>query len=268
MIDALTAYITNSLQNKTLTIDPNTIAHLLGLPNVPNDQPILINGSSIPEEAIHRVVSNIIDTNWDFIKERLSPSNLYLECTVVDGVDDPYGKWPKSLGNVVILESKYLTKSMAKFVPDNLLVQDFIAQTLGLKNKTATDPDQLFNLKDYIENININEHALMVVVQYADRFKSYVKSTKGMDHDLILFTNDVAEALEIDYPVDFTLPIQQTLTGLNYLKLFLDQVHIIIICLFYNFLQFIIIYIKNFTLFFFIIFFSHFMVIFDCQVSY
>jgi hypothetical protein len=36
---------------------------------------------------------------------------------VVDGVDDPLGKWPSSLGNVIVLEMKWIPKLIETVLP-------------------------------------------------------------------------------------------------------------------------------------------------------
>jgi hypothetical protein len=45
-----------------------------------------------------------------------------------------------------------------------------------------------------------------------------------MNADLIEFTNQISVALGLSYPVEIALPLQELLVGLNYLRMFLDQV--------------------------------------------
>lgn len=71
---------------------------------------------------------------------------------------------------------------------------------------------------------------------YNNRFETYVKDQKGMNFDMIAFTNEVSgtqffqtvtyhvDALGFTYPVDFTLPLYTALIPLYYIRLFLDQV--------------------------------------------
>lgn len=64
----------------------------------------------------------------------------------------------------------------------------------------------------------------MAIVQYKNRFETYVKETSGMEFDMIQFTNDVVEALGVYYPVNLQLPLKDILVTLNYLRMFLDQI--------------------------------------------
>lgn len=226
----MSTFIKNLLANRTITVQEERILDILGLtgsnrpsfiPPLDDNDSVTINLDNISQESIDIMVEQFLDTNWDDIQARLSPDQLYIECTVVDGVDDPAGKWPKSLGNVAVLESSYILRSVAQIVPDSPQIQDIIATTLGLKNANDTE---MYNIKEHIESLDINAYALMVIIQYAGRFEAYVKETNGMNQEMILFTNAVSEAIGVYYPAEFQLPIQEILVGLNYLRTFLDQV--------------------------------------------
>ena len=112
-------------------------------------------------------------------------------------------------------------RSLSNLLPKNVAAQDLIAQILGLKDPTDPNP---YNLKEHMEEVDINALALVAVVQFAGRFDTYVKGTDGMNADLIGFTNEVVEALGIRYPVRLSLPLQEILIGLNYARMFLDQI--------------------------------------------
>ena len=219
--------IISSLQNQTVTVDVNItkIMEAAGI-NIPipqkyQEEDITFNLGNVSYDTVYTLVNQYLLNNWDQVESLFSPENYHIECTVVDGLDDPYGKWPKSLGNVAILESKYLITMIQKLIPKNALIQNFIAISLGLKDPSDTSN---FNLVEYIGNIQINDYAILVIAQYRDRFETYVKDTDGMDHDLTLFSNDVSEALGITYPADLELPIEEILVGLNYLRIFLNQI--------------------------------------------
>ena len=70
----------------------------------------------------------------------------------------------------------------------------------------------------------LQSYALTVITMYADRFNTYVKDLKPMNRDFITFTNQVADYLGYDYPATFSLPLQQAMQPLYFLRLFLDQV--------------------------------------------
>eukprot|EP00002_Diphylleia_rotans_P012112 TRINITY_DN2372_c0_g1_i2.p1 TRINITY_DN2372_c0_g1~~TRINITY_DN2372_c0_g1_i2.p1 ORF type:complete len:590 (+),score=61.92 TRINITY_DN2372_c0_g1_i2:617-2386(+) len=53
---------------------------------------------------------------------------------------------------------------------------------------------------------------------------TYIKTPKEIDKDMIRFTNDVSEAIGVDFPASFALPLVNYLTLMNFVKLFLDQI--------------------------------------------
>jgi hypothetical protein len=58
-----------------------------------------------------------------------------------------------------------------------------------------------------------------------------MKDQTGLNSDMIDWTNQVADAIGYTYPATFTLPLTVALQPLYYIRLFLDQVDIIIACL-------------------------------------
>lgn len=57
-----------------------------------------------------------------------------------------------------------------------------------------------------------------------NRLSTYVKDLNSMNADLIVFTNQISDAIGYRYPATFTLPLKDALTPLYFLRLFLDQV--------------------------------------------
>jgi hypothetical protein len=64
----------------------------------------------------------------------------------------------------------------------------------------------------------------MIIVMNKHRVESYKKDQAGLNHDMVQFTNAVAEGVGIDYPVDTELPIATTLKQFQFTKMSLDQV--------------------------------------------
>jgi hypothetical protein len=123
--------IQHTLVNRTVTLDPENLLHFLGigstLPKLPFSSPLKGNGNmtfdlgSIPAEKIDEIVTKYLDQHWGSILDRFGPEHVSIECTVVDGVDDPAGKWPQSLGNVAVLEAKYIMRSLSNLLPKTWL---------------------------------------------------------------------------------------------------------------------------------------------------
>jgi hypothetical protein len=92
------------------------------------------------------------------------------------------------------------------------------------------------------------EYSFLTVIRYAHRFSCYIKETLDMNEELIEWTNEVSEALGVDFPAQLrylllcnannisfcttvvtyrmlcSLPLRQIISGLNYVRMFLDQV--------------------------------------------
>jgi hypothetical protein len=71
-----------------------------------------------------------------------------------------------------VLESKYFPYYINALIPQNRFVQDAIAQAVGLKPEDDAD---LYSITEHLEEVDINQYALMVIVQYRDRFSTYIK---------------------------------------------------------------------------------------------
>lgn len=173
------------------------------------------------------------------IRETLTIRREYL---VIDGIEKPNGKYPSALGNVAILEAEYIHDLVDQAI-QNLRASNFIPNPDPLKAILPfLDPAQREQLEPIIEilenittviddfqnNFDINHYALNIVVMYRDRFQTYIKALNEMNSDLIVFTNEISDAIDYRYPATFTLPLQVTLTPLYFLRLFLDQIFLFV----------------------------------------
>eukprot|EP01114_Cavostelium_apophysatum_P002845 TRINITY_DN1253_c0_g3_i1.p1 TRINITY_DN1253_c0_g3~~TRINITY_DN1253_c0_g3_i1.p1 ORF type:complete len:1241 (+),score=361.47 TRINITY_DN1253_c0_g3_i1:25-3723(+) len=163
---------------------------------------------------------------------------LRKEYLVVDGIDDPNGKYPKALGNVAMLEAEYLQQLVVQMVKN--LQQNYTLPTPAMiaailpflpANVRPTMEQievilQQLNetIYSFQDNFDIREYALMVVVMYRDRFETYIQNLKKMTAGMIVFTNQVADAIGYDFPATFQLPLHTALEPLYYIRMFLDQI--------------------------------------------
>lgn len=166
----------------------------------------------------------------------------------MDDIESPGGKFPKALGNVVVMEAKWvhnvINQAIENFQNANPISPDLLRPLLPFLN-----PDQRIILEqiiDALENFDetvnnfrdnfdidvrrsllishLQHYSLSIVTMYTDRFETYVKSQAGMDADLITFTNEVADTLGYTYPATFSLPLRMSLQPLQFIRMFLDQV--------------------------------------------
>jgi len=204
-------------QNFTIPLDVGKIlSEQLGI-SVPSRQMnVTIVGQDIPDEAIQTFVDQWVDSFFPEIVEAFDEDGISFEATVVDGVDDPLGKWPSSLGNVIVMEMKWIPKLIETLLPQNRALQRLFLEALGLS------VDDLHE----VENVQIQDHALMVLVQYADRASTYLLEKKAMRKKMIYFSDQVSLALGVSYPATFKMPLVKMLDGLSYFRMFLDQIFI------------------------------------------
>jgi ABC-type antimicrobial peptide transport system permease subunit len=135
------------------------------------------------------------------------------EYSVVDSITASYTKYPSALGNVVVLDYKYVTKTLA----DNFRKNEnfnLILSALNAKDRFYT---QLLGFQ-------MQHYSLSVVAKYGDRYSAYTKSQNGMDLAMIGLTNSIVDTLGVDYPVTMTLPIALALFGTQFISMFLDQI--------------------------------------------
>ncbi|KAJ3449553.1 abc transporter permease protein yxdm [Anaeramoeba flamelloides] len=190
-----------SFLDQFLNIDPNQ--------NYTIFPGVVINGSML-NDFIYENVKNIINPVNTTIP------TLDIELIVIDAVEKPRGKWPSYLGNVVMLDSKYIFSSLI----NSLSIQ--LGSIVGsLEQLGILDENSIENLsKDY----NINEYAIMLNILLKDRTTKYLSSGQDLTDYMLAFSNDIMDQIGIDYPGTLTLPVYQTLLGLQFMRYFLDQI--------------------------------------------
>jgi len=140
------------------------------------------------------------------------------ELIVLDAVDSPDGKWPKALGNVVLLEKSFVEKLLADQVDNTIAANQAALTAAGVD--TATFSDVTAPLREG----RMSEFALQVVVQYADRDTGYLGDSQFVKDNMIDFTNDAFTSLGVGFNASATLPIADSLVGSQFVQLFLDQI--------------------------------------------
>ena len=136
-------------RNFTTETTQGEVAQLLGLPEPPNaDQPLNVTvvGSDIPDPVLRTIFDQFFDAYFQTILASIT-DGFQAEFTVVDAVDDPKGKWSASLGNVAVIESKYLTRLIRTLLPENSVAAQAILSILGIPD------DQIQNIEDFPINV-------------------------------------------------------------------------------------------------------------------
>lgn len=119
----------------------------------------------------------------------LSLVNLQLEYIVVDGVEDPAGKWPTALGNVVLIDSVYVKRTVFSALVSQILSNP-LSLLLGLSAQ---------QVQQRINGFPLNDYAMSSVVMMTNRIQQYVKPKAEREAALIRFSNDIALAVGLQF---------------------------------------------------------------------
>ncbi len=158
--------------------------------------------------------------------------------TVLEGVDGPDGKWPGALGNVLMLEMIHVPRLLAALLPSNtqFLTQlvTAVGQQGGQVNISGVTGQSLVSSVAVLNTIlgglrsltpqNMPEYALTVVALLKDRYSVYLQPAEAAAASFVAVTNEVSNRIGFNYSVRPTAPIQEALTGILFIKLFLDQI--------------------------------------------
>lgn len=142
-------------------------------------------------------------------------SNIGGEYGVVDSVKGNMGKYPSALGNVVILDSKFLPRAIADHVL-NIPEIRILLEMLGLYDRAH----------ETLSNFPLHEYAFQLVGMYRNRFKAYLKPKKELDQEMIVLTNSIVDSIGIGYPISISLPLVGALASTEFISLFLEQIFV------------------------------------------
>jgi ABC-type antimicrobial peptide transport system permease subunit len=168
--------------------------------------------------------------------------SLNLRLTVIDEIPEPKGKFAKALGNIAIVERDYINAVIKQLITDAVeqIKSGNITRLLGTTNITDTEqmlivatllPFLQSNLKpieEFRDRFELQSYSLMVIAMYRDRLRTYFKDENGINLDMINFTNRVAVRLGLEYPAVFETPLVDVLVIAYYLRLFLDQILMVV----------------------------------------
>lgn len=179
---------------------------------------------NFPTTAIASTLSNATRQNDGSViltsREALSAivedsvlTNPALDFTVVDAIENPYGKFPVTLGNTIVFEKKAF----------EALIKTRLLQSTGLPTVTT---ESLF---PGISTLRLNDYALGIAIVKQDRISTYLKSQSARRTELTLFSNTVADALGIEFPATFTAVVSQALDLLQFIQIFLQEIFFTVI---------------------------------------
>lgn len=146
--------------------------------------------------------------------------------TVVETVESPNGKWPSTLGNIIVLDSKYIVgifaENMAtaventKFETGNPTQDDLVERYF---NKTEVQE----NIRAQSKNITLNDYALTVNILLTDRVDIY-HSQNSIRPGLITASNAIYSILGRNHPSSISSLLMTALDNFFLFKNFLDNI--------------------------------------------
>ena len=146
--------------------------------------------------------------------------NFKLNLTVREKVKATGGKWPSASGNVLAMDSRhildYLSINAERIVDE--VVQSFDISYLK---------PLIWNyVENFLKDFDINNYALTVNAIFKDKFEIYRKDQKDMRHYISDIAGEITELLGMDYKVNIEAPLYQLMGGLEYAKIFLQDIFI------------------------------------------
>ena len=151
--------------------------------------------------------------------------NITQNFEVIDIVDAPQGKWNSELGNVIVIDSKYIVSLfMEKFLTalnetsvdsGNFLVDSFLTAAV----RTQEFQQMFANISN---NIDIDQYALTLNVLLNQREEVYT-SNNTMKNKLIQATDALFTSLGLNYPASVTPPLADAMDTFFSFKILLDS---------------------------------------------
>ena len=124
------------------------------------------------------------------VESFLEVNQMELPFSIVSPVEEPKGKWPKSLGNVVFVDANYVQKQLFRAVEESLYNQ---LSWLG-------DDQVIKNVTEPLEEIDLFEYALNANIMLRDRVQIYTSSVETMKLKLTRITNKIYKNLGLGHP--------------------------------------------------------------------
>jgi hypothetical protein len=173
----------------------------------------------------------LIELAWETVRDSLV---LRRNVTVIDNLDSPDGKFPKALGNVLVVERDFLhsiiAAPIANMVAAIRALQNSplrLAAEFALNISDASVQDLFSQVSaglERAENFEIDHFALTVVGMYTERLRSYVGTKDSIDIDMIHFTNAVGDAIGYGESIAMQTTLATAMGALYFVRLFLDQI--------------------------------------------
>ena len=204
----------------------------LGNVLIQNNLPTIVN--SFFPTGLNVPIKDLIEQLIPTVSQSLT---FTAEFTVVDVVNTPEGKWPRALGNVLVMEITEVKRLLVEQI-DRLVAELSSNGIIELLNAQSEVQEQLRNLRD----LDLNHYALQANLQISDRTGVYCESNDLMRKRISklsdLFVNKTGSTngngkYDITNPTPYaiTTPLKDTVEAFYFLQLFLNNIFVVIMLL-------------------------------------
>ena len=205
--------------------------------------------------SVHRDLREQYGPAFDELADALVLNETF---TAVGGIESSGGKYPSSLGNVVLLDAdalqpyvrawlaglgrpvRTLAANMSAQLADvvaalrNLssIVQDnaTIEATISELTNTIAQLDRLANdTEAWGSEFQMAEHAMSVVAQLRERESAYMLSVSELKEYMLHVSDDLSNYIGFNESVSFTTPVADSIGTYEFFRLFIDQIFLFIL---------------------------------------
>jgi hypothetical protein len=129
---------------------------------------------------------------------------------VIDGIDSTEGKFPQSLGNILVMD-----RDPAEGIYKR-----------SLKNIANTEPFKSLGIfgNDTVDNIQISNSAMFLIAMIKNRLNIYNFPSIQRQEELSHLSSDLMQAVGITRPVSVNDVVNQALDAAQFIKIFIDEV--------------------------------------------
>lgn len=197
------------------------------------NMPVPPNGTVVPLRSLLAppVIAALFDAAFPALaRDDAGPVEIAAEVTIMGTFDRPRGKWPVALGNVIVLESRFLLFLLKQVAPMLFQNPDTVRAMLTAVPGYVPPPvEDRSSVDAWLAQFPIWNYALQVTVQFRNRLDAYVEQTQARDKLVIAWTNAIATAIGFDLPISLQLPVNTALFPMDIPKAFLLQLLVAIV---------------------------------------
>jgi ABC-type antimicrobial peptide transport system permease subunit len=148
------------------------------------------------------------------------------EFIILDTVDYPYGKWPRAIGNVIVIETSEVKRLLLRQI-DEAFQNLETSGLLPLLGNEQTLRDQV----TAIRQVNLEHYMLQVNVLVEDKIGVYTVPNEEMKGTLRRLSDNFIGSLGKNYRVSIATPLLAVVDAFYFLQLFLDNIFLVVMML-------------------------------------